>query len=1096
MRGLKTLIVALIALSWPDIQAQDLWSKVIVTSSGDRALSTAVRDVDGSIVVVGEAASSEAFTSPIRPYGGGNLDGFVAKYNESGTLLWATYIGAAGEDACGDVVLDDQGNIYVTGYVETTLGAIPANLPGNHQGLDKKDAFLLKLDPNGAVQYFHTWGSSKRDHGLRLAINGNSIYMIIAADFNGLLINGTPPSGSLNDGKMHYVLMSLQTSTGEEAWHWFLGSEANDLGVPDFNYGDVDLSGADVEADASGVYVALNLAGRDLRMRSSSGPSPSDSTGISTDSAAEPFLLSFTLTGALNWYKMVSEVATESAYLRLALDCDAIYCSYSYGSGFGNTVYLSLNKLNKADGNAQYEKHIQTNTSTMSDSKCHDLESDGRGRVIMVGEFKGQLDYATTSGLGSLTAANGSNFFLLNFRASDGLVQSNHSGGGIGEDGYFGLDVSNSGDYSLVGYGELGDEITGVNVGNVASLNSSKNIMIRNRTVLGIDIGSCCGSDDLISSAMANPTMICSGQSVSLSATGTYDDLTWYRINGSIWTAISGSLSVPTGGSAQVAAIATKACGNRDTSAFIMVYHDTIPPVAISQNITVNLDVSGNASITASEINNGSSDNCSIQSMSLDVSTFNVSNLGPNAVTLTITDEAGITSTSVATVTVLPYTPATECHTGGTMTFPAGSWIIAMDNITQPGKFYGTIPLGYPNAGSAPSGNTPFNLKAYGLINALLQNEVHLYWAINSAKAKNGIDINVDAFRRFPLTAAAGNFNFLSGPMVIHPSDTAAAKSIIQLFGNEVKVYQTTVPKIIEYTYKLSFKPKVLLLSNGGINNGEWQYEKHAALFTIAGIPNSVWEASKAADVSLDGNSCYSMAAEAHWKDGEDPTNGTAYTASVAETVRVRNFVAGGGNFLSQCAGIEPYENNEHFHTSNGIIAACGSNCAPYTDAQAGLDHTEYFPVNPIMQINGALNNDPTGTFVAIRENGGSYAPLLKQLITKNNAEKDQVAEAIKLTPADKAGGFVFYLGGHDYREQAGTDKPYDISYVNGIRIFLNAFLTPPDRPLCASMAFCNDCMSNDTEAPQPEVMPLQQPLVNAVLQCPLLQPLIIVLAL
>jgi hypothetical protein len=505
-----------------------------------------------------------------------------------------------------------------------------------------------------------------------------------------------------------------------------------------------------------------------------------------------------------------------------------------------------------------------------------------------------------------------------------------------------------------------------------------------------------------------------------------------------------------------------------------MVYHDTIPPVAVAQDITVSLDAGGNASITVFDISNGSSDNCSIQSMSLDVSTFTTSNLGGNPVTLTVTDEAGRISTSTATVTVTPYVaPTGSCHQGGTLNFPAGSWIIAMDNTLQPGKFYSTIPAGYPNAGSTPSGTTPFNLKAYGLINALLQNNIHVYWAINSVKAKNGVDIAVNAFRRFPTTAGTANYNFLSGPMVIHPSDTAAAKVIIQSFGNEVRVYQTTAPKDIEYAYKLNFKPKVLLLTNGGMKSGEWQYEKHAALFTIAGIPSSVWEASRAADVSLDGSSCYSMAAEAHWKDGEDTTNGTPYTAAAAETDRVRSFVEGGGNFLTQCAGLEPYENNERFHTSNGMVPSCGNGCAPYTDAQAALAHTEYFPANPFMQINGNLNNDPTGTYVAIRKNGGTYAPLLKQVITKNNVEKDQVAGAIKLTPADEAGGFVFYMGGHDYRKQGETDKPYDVTYVNGIRMFLNAFLTPPKRPLCASLTFCNSVTAPDTEAPQPDVLPL-----------------------
>jgi hypothetical protein len=44
---------------------------------------------------------------------------------------------------------------------------------------------------------------------------------------------------------------------------------------------------------------------------------------------------------------------------------------------------------------------------------------------------------------------------------------------------------------------------------------------------------------------------------------------------------------------------------------------DTIPPVAICQDITVQLDATGNASITGADIDNGSNDNCGIASLSV-----------------------------------------------------------------------------------------------------------------------------------------------------------------------------------------------------------------------------------------------------------------------------------------------------------------------------------------------------------------------------------------------------------------------------------------------------------------------------------------------
>ncbi|SFT63256.1 Legume lectin domain-containing protein [Lishizhenia tianjinensis] len=73
---------------------------------------------------------------------------------------------------------------------------------------------------------------------------------------------------------------------------------------------------------------------------------------------------------------------------------------------------------------------------------------------------------------------------------------------------------------------------------------------------------------------------------------------------------------------------------------------------AIAQNITVALDAAGNASIAASDVNNGSTATCGIASMSVSPSAFTCADLGANTVTLTVTDVNGFTGTATATVNV------------------------------------------------------------------------------------------------------------------------------------------------------------------------------------------------------------------------------------------------------------------------------------------------------------------------------------------------------------------------------------------------------------------------------------------------------------
>ncbi|MCB9235899.1 MAG: HYR domain-containing protein [Bacteroidia bacterium] len=96
----------------------------------------------------------------------------------------------------------------------------------------------------------------------------------------------------------------------------------------------------------------------------------------------------------------------------------------------------------------------------------------------------------------------------------------------------------------------------------------------------------------------------------------------------------------------------TDANGNTASCTFNVAVSDNELPVALCQNVTVQLNASGNGSTTANAVNNGSSDACGIASLTLSTTTFGCSNVGANAVTLTVTDNNGNSSSCSANVTV------------------------------------------------------------------------------------------------------------------------------------------------------------------------------------------------------------------------------------------------------------------------------------------------------------------------------------------------------------------------------------------------------------------------------------------------------------
>ncbi|SFN70175.1 LamG-like jellyroll fold domain-containing protein [Salegentibacter flavus] len=102
----------------------------------------------------------------------------------------------------------------------------------------------------------------------------------------------------------------------------------------------------------------------------------------------------------------------------------------------------------------------------------------------------------------------------------------------------------------------------------------------------------------------------------------------------------------------QVTLTVTDQNGNSSVATAIVTVEDNIAAEVLTQNITVQLDELGMASITPEMIDNGSNDACGIESLILDVTDFTCENIGENTVTLTATDVNGNESSATAVVTV------------------------------------------------------------------------------------------------------------------------------------------------------------------------------------------------------------------------------------------------------------------------------------------------------------------------------------------------------------------------------------------------------------------------------------------------------------
>jgi len=92
--------------------------------------------------------------------------------------LWSTYYGGNDQDVGGYCALDSTGNIYMCG---TTMSVNNIATSGSHQsniGSIDGDAFLIKLNSLGQIQWGTYYGGTLADQGFNCTVSGNFIYLV------------------------------------------------------------------------------------------------------------------------------------------------------------------------------------------------------------------------------------------------------------------------------------------------------------------------------------------------------------------------------------------------------------------------------------------------------------------------------------------------------------------------------------------------------------------------------------------------------------------------------------------------------------------------------------------------------------------------------------------------------------------------------------------------------------------------------------------------------------------------------------------------------------------------------------------------------
>lgn len=215
------------------VTGQIKWATYFGGAGDDYAFSMAI-DKTGSLLVTGVTTSDGYIATPgsHQPlYAGDSAfglgDAFLAKFNENGQLSWATYFGGTLGDCSNAVLTDENNNIYIGGYTNSSSGIATAGsykdaLPALAIGPPPPDAFLARFNPNGQLSWSTYYGGDGNDIIAGLTIS-NSGEILVTGETSTTDLATFGAYQDIYGGGTADVFITRFSSGGIPLWCTYLG---------------------------------------------------------------------------------------------------------------------------------------------------------------------------------------------------------------------------------------------------------------------------------------------------------------------------------------------------------------------------------------------------------------------------------------------------------------------------------------------------------------------------------------------------------------------------------------------------------------------------------------------------------------------------------------------------------------------------------------------------------------------------------------------------------------------------------------------------------------------------------------------------------
>lgn len=558
-------------------------------------------------------------------------------------IEWATYYGGTGNDRGYSTAVDDFGNVYLAGYTASSTQIAV----GGHQNTisGSNDGMLVKFDALGNRIWATYYGGSGSDQAFNVKVLSNSVFLGgTTASSTGIAASGQQNSyGGTSDAFLIHF-----NSAGVRQWGTYFGGGLSEtgLGLDIAENGDLLIGGS----QASAAYMTkYNAAGVLQWTRTYTGSGSQDGNGVAFDKWGNCYLAGSTSSSSgfsLGGFQPV------------------------FGGGFWEGFLAKAN----AAGTNQYITYY----GAAGDDKALSVATDTLGNVYLAGTTNSST--GISSGGHQMAHGGGLDGFLVKFDSAGARIWGTYYGGGSNEGEIFvkrdfqqnvylgGATPSSnniatagslrptsggSSDAFLAKFTAAGTRLWGTYYGGTANdygwsagTDDMGTVYLcgYTRSTNGIAIAgfqnSYTGQDDaflvkIFDGCLTPPTANC--QTLTVDVTAGSVTLNASQVdNGSVsgcGNAINVSIPPTTydcadiGPQTVVLTVTDAGTGATANCTASITVTETLAPTAVCQNLTLYLDGSGQAQVIPSMVDNGSVDNCGIDTMFVDSTLFTCNSL-------------------------------------------------------------------------------------------------------------------------------------------------------------------------------------------------------------------------------------------------------------------------------------------------------------------------------------------------------------------------------------------------------------------------------------------------------------------------------------